>query len=63
MDLVGLSVQQHGAAVSAAIVHGVGAGDQDRRRGQNVAVHGQINDAQIFSLALTHGTNGKRQCS
>ena len=28
MDLAGVGVQQHGAAVSAAIVHSVGAGDQ-----------------------------------
>jgi len=52
VDLSLVGVQQYNSAACTTEVNRVGAGDQDRRRGQNVSAHGQVNNLEIYTLAL-----------
>ena len=61
MDLIGLGAHQNGGAVRAAIIKGVGAGDEDRRGCYDGADLGVFNpletDARVRGLlTLAHGT-------
>jgi hypothetical protein len=54
VDLSDIGMQKHGSAASAAVVHGVRACDEDRRRAYGPATFGQLNDGEIFALAGIH---------
>jgi hypothetical protein len=54
VDLSDIGMQKNHSAVSAAVVHGVSASDEDRRRAYGAAPFGQLNDDEIFTLAGIH---------
>ena len=54
MDLSDIGMQKNRFAVSAAVVHGVSACDEDRRRAYSAATFGQFNNGEIFTLAGIH---------
>jgi hypothetical protein len=47
-----IAVEQHRRAMSAVVVHGVGAGDKDWWRAHGVATGRCRNSCQIFALAI-----------
>jgi hypothetical protein len=59
VDLSDIGMQKHRSASSAAVVHGVSASDEDRRRAYGPATFGQLNDGEIFTLAGTHLGEGR----
>ena len=54
MDLPGLGVHQHRSAMSAAIINGVRAGDEHRRRTDRVAIRRILYDFEIFAHLFAH---------
>ena len=44
VDLSDIGMQKHCSAAPAAVVHGVRASDEDRRRAYGAATFGQLND-------------------
>jgi hypothetical protein len=54
VDLSDIGMQKHSSTASAAVVHGVRASDEDRRRAYGAATFGQLNDGEIFTLAGIH---------
>ena len=54
MDLSDIGMQKNRFAVSAAVVHGVSACDEDRRRTYSATTFGQLNNGEIFTLAGIH---------
>ena len=61
MDLSDIGMQKHRSAASAAVVHGVSASEEDRRRAYGPATFGQLNDGEIFTFAGTHLGKDRRR--
>lgn len=45
VDLSDIGMQKHRSAAPAAVVHGVSASDEDRRRAHGAAIFRQLNDS------------------